>query len=277
MNGQLANKMKTLNLSQPPSVFVRIFGSFQPLQLVLLAVWFGVMTAVPIGIWTIGEQSIPITMLVGTLAQAALVIAILTNVWGWQRTWLTFAGVGVLGWLAEFIGTTTGLPFGRYEYTELLWPQIGHVPLLVPVAWFILLPSCWRLAEMILGAGAKNWQRAAVAAFGMVTWDLLLDPQMVNWGFWIWQDVPAFSWFGIPFLNFFGWFLVAFLMGLILRPASLVQTGWSLWLVFAISWFLETFGLLFFWGLPGPAVAGGLVMGGLMIWSFRAYVGEKHV
>lgn len=269
--------MRSLNLSRTPSLLTALFRNFQPIQLALLTLWFVVMTCVPIAIWTIGEQTIPYTMLAGTLAQAAVVIAILINVWGWQRTWLTFAGVAVMGWLAEVIGTVTGLPFGRYEYTDLLWPQIAHVPLLVPVAWFILLPSCWRIAEMILGDDAKNWQRAALAAASMVAWDLLLDPQMVNWGFWIWQDVSAFSWFGIPFLNFFGWFVVAFLMGLVLRPKSLASTGWSLWLVFAITWFLETFGLLFFWGLTGPAVGGGLVMGALMIGSFRAYAGEKHV
>lgn len=220
------------------------------------------MTAVPIAIWTLGEQTIPTTMLLGTLFQAAVVLSILTPVWGWRRTWLTFLAVGTMGWLAEFIGTATGLPFGRYFYTNRLQPQIGHVPLLVPIAWFMLLPACWRLAEMI---GGNRWQRAITAASSMVAWDLLLDPQMVNWRFWVWENVPNVSWFGIPFLNFFGWFLVSLLMTLILRPPSLKQTGLTLWLVFAVTWFLETFGLLFFWGLAGPAVGGGLVMGGLMV------------
>ena len=231
------------------------------------------MTAVPIAIWTIGEQTIPTTMLLGTLFQAAVVISILLPVWGWQRTWLTFLAVGVMGWLAEFIGTATGLPFGRYFYTDLLQPQIGHVPLLVPIAWFIILPACWRLAEMI---GGNAWQRAVVSACAMVAWDLLLDPQMVNWGFWVWENVPAFSWFGIPFLNFFGWFLVSFLMTIILRPPSLSKTNLMLWLVFAVTWFLETFGLLFFWDLAGPAIGGGLVMGGFMIWAIVSYSETNH-
>lgn len=222
------------------------------------------MTAVPICIWTIGEQTIPYTMLLGTITQAAVVISILLPAWGWQRTVGTFVAVGLMGWLAEFVGTSTGLPFGRYFYTDLLQPQIGHVPLLVPIAWFIMLPACWRLAEMIDGTA---WQRAAVAAFGMLAWDLLLDPQMVNWGFWVWENVPTISWFGIPFINYFGWFLVSLLMTLILRPPSLQKTGLPLWLVFAITWFLETFGLLFFWGLPGPAIGGGFIMGGLMAWA----------
>ncbi|MFK7805465.1 MAG: carotenoid biosynthesis protein [Anaerolineae bacterium] len=242
----------------------------------LMALWFVVMTAVPIAIWTVGPQSIPVTMLLGTVCQAAVVLSILIPVWGWQRTLLTFFGVGVMGWAAEYIGTTTGLPFGAYFYTDLLQPQIGHVPLLVPVAWFILLPACWRLAEMISGNTHRTsrWLTALIAAGCMVAWDLLLDPQMVNWGFWVWQDVPAISWFGIPFLNYFGWFLVSFLMTVILQPPSLKNTGIALWLVFAITWFLETFGLLFFWGLPGPAVGGGLIMGGFMVWSY--YSGAKQ-
>ena len=66
-------------------------------------------------------------------------------------------------------------------------------------------------------------QRATIAAFGMVTWDLLLDPQMVNWNFWVWENVPSFSWFGIPFLNFVGWFLVSFLMTIILQPEEVAR------------------------------------------------------
>lgn len=245
-----------------------IFAEMQPITLSLMYLWFGAMTAVPIAIWTFGEHTVSITMLLGTLAQAAVVVSILVPVWGWGRTLLTFLAVGVMGWLAEFIGTATGLPFGRYFYTDLLWPQLAHVPLLVPVAWFILLPACWRLGEMI---GGNVWQRALISAAGMVTWDLLLDPQMVNWGFWVWQDVGPLSWFGIPFLNYFGWFLVSFLMTIILRPRPLTGTGYSLWLIFALTWFLETFGLLFFWGLPGPALGGGLAMGCLMVWSFLRF------
>ena len=269
--------MKALDRLPKPSLLAEIFDDFRPVELFLLSVWFMVMTAVPIAIWTIGEQTIPTTMLLGTLTQAAVVIAILTNAWGWRRTWLTVAAVGLMGWLAEFVGTVTGLPFGRYSYTELLWPQVGHVPLLVPIAWFILLPSCWRLAEMVLGADSKVWQRAGLTGLGMVAWDLLLDPQMVNWGFWIWESSPAVSWFGIPLLNFVGWFIVAFVMTLVVQPPSLNKTGLALWLVFAMTWFLETFGLLFFWGLPGPALGGGVVMGALMIFSVITYVGEKHV
>lgn len=235
-----------------------------------MAIWFVVMTAVPISIWIMGPKTIPVTMLLGTVFQATVVLSVLIPAWGIQRGLLTFLGVAIMGWAAEYVGTETGLPFGRYYYTDLLQPQIGHIPLLVPVAWFILLPACWRLAEMIGGPQINRWMAALISAFCMVAWDLLLDPQMVNWGFWVWQDVSSISWFGIPFLNYFGWFLTAFLMTLILHPPSLKQTGPVLWLVFAITWFLETFGLLFFWDLAGPAIGGGLVMGGLMVWSFRS-------
>jgi uncharacterized membrane protein len=245
----------------------RFFLNLPLITKILVGVWFGTMTAVPIAIWSIGEQTIPMTMLLGTLCQAAVVVSILVPVWGWPRTLLSFLAVGLMGWLAEFIGTATGLPFGHYFYTPLLQPQIARVPLLVPIAWFILLPACWRLAEMIYGHDGKRWIKASIAAFGMLTWDLLLDPQMVKWGFWVWENIPDISWFGIPFLNYFGWFIVSFLMTFILNPPSLENSGSALWLVFAITWFLETFGLLFFWGLPGPAIGGGLIMGGLMAWA----------
>jgi putative membrane protein len=44
-------------------------------------------------------------------------------------------------------------------------------------------------------------------------------------------------------------------------------------LIYGITWALESIGLAVFWGLPGPAVAGFLVMGSvvaLTIYNLRA-------
>jgi hypothetical protein len=39
--------------------------------------------------------------------------------------------------------------------------------------------------------------------------------------------------------------------------------------IYAITWALETIGLLFFWGLPGPALVGGAVMGLVLLLALR--------
>ncbi len=48
-------------------------------------------------------------------------------------------------------------------------------------------------------------------------------------------------------------------------PAALV-------LVYGVTWFLETVGLIVFWGLPGPGALGGLAMGACLVaalWQHR--------
>src|SRR5436190_1199972 len=48
---------------------------------------------------------------------------------------ISFAGA----WIVEHIGETTGLPFGRYTYTDVLQPQLfGVVPLAIPCAWLMV-------------------------------------------------------------------------------------------------------------------------------------------
>ncbi|MEM7800035.1 MAG: carotenoid biosynthesis protein, partial [Chloroflexota bacterium] len=192
-----------------------------------------------------------------------------------------------LGWAAEFIGTQTGLPFGVYHYTEKLQPQIGHVPLLIPIAWFMMLPVSWGLAQQLfytINASAKGENEnenenegksatspfrqrliiAVISAVYMTAWDLFLDPQMVAWDFWVWESPGQINYFGIPLLNYAGWLLVSFLMTWLINPPDLRVIYPQLWLMYAIVWFLETFGLLLFWGLAGPAIVGGIVMGSLL-------------
>jgi putative membrane protein len=41
------------------------------------------------------------------------------------RTWRGgFAAVCLLGFAAEYLGVRTGVPFGRYHFTEMLGPKI---------------------------------------------------------------------------------------------------------------------------------------------------------
>ena len=56
-----------------------------------------------------------------------------------------------------------------------------------------------------------------------------------------------------------GWWGTAVLLTALIEPKNLPAR--PLLIIYTITWFLETFGLLFFWGLPGPALVGGVVMG----------------
>jgi len=237
------------------------------LSYTLLLIWLLTMIALPIGRWVLGDTIIPTGVTLAAILQAAAVFSMVLPQWGWKRSTQTLLIIAILTWGAEFIGHRTGFPFGDYHYTEQLQPQIAGVPLLIPIAWFMLLPSSWVMAQLIVGE-RTNWQKQAlfviVSAAALTAWDLFLDPQMVGWNFWQWENPSGY--FGIPWSNYLGWLLVAALVTAVVNPPELKPM--PLALVYGIVWFLQTVGQAVFWGQVGPAVVGSLAMGSILIFAF---------
>lgn len=221
------------------------------------AVWFLVMVAVPILRWVLGEGAERIGISLGVVAQAGLVIFVLAGFLSPARLILTILAVPAFGWAAEFIGSKTGFPFGGYEYTDVLHPQIGRVPLLIPLAWLMMMPPAWTVGQLIVGDESRLLS-ALVAGAAFTAWDFFLDPQMVTWNFWKWHRRGGY--FGIPWVNFLGWFLIASLISYAVAPEGAAEMH-VLYLVWIGTWFLQSFGQFFFWKLRGPAISGFFVMG----------------
>ena len=97
-----------------------------------------------------GEEAFSQGIAAGVLAQAAGVVWLLAQAWGWPGA--LRAGFGIVGltWLAEFGGSSWGFPFGQYHYSTLLQPQILGVPLWIPLAWLMMLPPAWAVAAALL-------------------------------------------------------------------------------------------------------------------------------
>jgi uncharacterized membrane protein len=114
---------------------------------------------------------------------------------------IAFIAVYLVSLGSELLGTTYGIPFGAYSYTELLGTQwLERVPVLIPLSWFTMGWAVWVMA--------RRWTRGwAAVAFGtalLVAWDLLLDPAMSKvTSYWIWGDVG--SYYGMPWSNLAGW------------------------------------------------------------------------
>lgn len=231
----------------------------------LLIGWVLIMVATPILIGGFGPTARPWVIMAGVTMQTAAVLSILLPAWGASRTLRATATVALLAWAAEYIGSQTGFPFGRYAYSALLQPQLGHVPLVIPFAWMMMLPAAWAVASCLVGT-RRLLPFTAVSAVALTAWDLFLDPQMVAWGFWEWASPGGY--FGIPWVNFLGWLLVGGLMTAVVRPDQLPRI--PLLIVYGVTWALETIGLLAFWQLPGPALVGFVVMGALLLLAARA-------
>lgn len=237
--------------------------------ILFLLLWVLTMITLPIVGWTLGDAALRQGMSVGVLIQFAAVLAALQSAWGWKHTLQVFFIVTGIAFFAEWLGSTTGFPFGKYHYTALLQPQVGGVPLLIPLAWMMMLPPAWAVAQTILGAKSRlaAWQGVLLSAFAFTAWDLFLDPQMTAWGFWVWETPGAY--FGIPLVNFVGWLLVSAIITVVVQPSGLPLV--PLLVIYGITWFLQSVGLGIFWSQPLPALVGFLGMGCFVVLAWRGW------
>jgi putative membrane protein len=124
----------------------------------------------------------------------------------------------------------------------------------------MIIPVSWAVGQAIVGPPETLWARLAIAAIGAgatTAWDLYLDPQMVKWGFWEWDQDGAYL--GIPIRNFIGWFFTALVMGLILFPPAIPVA--PLLLLFSLIWIMQFVAQMLFWKLRVSAVVGLVAMG----------------
>lgn len=231
----------------------------------LLITWVAGMLAMPIGEWIVGRGGLIAGVILTVLLQAWLATFFLVRAGGVRRTAFIVATVAVVAWASEALGSHTGFPFGAYHYTDRLQPQLLGVPLLIPLAWLMMLPPAWAVSQRITGR-ASGPLFVAVSALAFTAWDLFLDPQMVHWGLWTW-DQPG-QYFGIPLVNFAGWLGVSALITALARPPALPIR--PLLVIYTLTWLIETVGLILFWGLYGPALAGFVGMGLFVALAWRS-------
>jgi putative membrane protein len=238
---------------------------------VALFAWAAVLIATPIAVWQFGEQVFALMAALGTLAQLAATLSALALGWPGGRIVRALLVVLLFSWLIEWLGQVSGFPFGRYAYTAALQPQVAGVPSLIPLAWMMMLAPAWGVAEAILGRsrerlrGSYPFIFAALSGLIFTAWDLYLDPQMTARRLWVWQQPGGY--FGIPWINYFGWWLSAALLTLAVRPSGLPQL--PLFVIYTLTWAFQAVGLGVFWGQPGPAFFGFLGMGVYVVWAWQ--------
>lgn len=177
---------------------------------------------------------------------------------------VTVAGGG--GLLAEAVGVATGFPFGDYAYTGSLGLQILGVPVVVPLAWVMM---AWPALVVARTLTSGRVAVTAVGAIALTTWDVFLDPQMVAAGHWTWlQPTPGLPLVpGVPLTNYLGWLVVTVLIMAVLNAVLPPHDGPSAPAAALYLWvyFSSVMAHFVFFGLPGSAVMGGLLMGAVAV------------
>ena len=236
---------------------------YNPIFGICYAVWLLAMIAIPILRRLLGDSVLATGVSVTVLLQATATFAALCTAWPGRKVLKTALLIVVLAWMLEWIGSTTGIPFGRYHYTDQLQPQLGRVPLLIPLAWLMMLPPAWAIGQSIIDSRIYL-PFVSLSALAFTAWDFFLDPQMVAWGLWEWE--AAGGYFGIPWINFAGWALGAAVVTTIVRPVDVPIR--PLALIYVTTWFLQLTGQLLFWRMVGPALGGGVSMGVFVMFYF---------
>jgi putative membrane protein len=233
------------------------------------ALWLTFTLATPFIDFLTAGLVFPVLASIGVLLQLSAALLVLARAWSLRRVLAVGLTVVMITWVAEWLGTSTGLLFGRYRYTALLQPQIMAVPVLIPLAWMMMLPPAWAIASAVIDP-RRRLAFAAFSAVAFTAWDLYLDPQMVARGLWAWESQTAmpFAYYGIPGANFLGWLLTAFLVTLLCAPRDLPTR--PLAVIYTLTWLLQAIGLGLFWGQPGPALAGFVGMGVFVAQFWRA-------
>ena len=126
----------------------------------------------------------------------------------------------------EAVGLATGFPYGGYSYSAALGPTVLGVPFLVPLAWLMMAWPSWLLAGLLtrrIGRRGQTVARIASAAAVFAGWDVVLDPQLVQNGYWTWAHphpgLPGIA--TVPLTNLAGWLLA----GLVVMTGLHLATG----------------------------------------------------
>jgi putative membrane protein len=160
---------------------------------------------------------------------------------------------------AEFVGVTTGLPYGAFHYTDGMGYRLGGI-----VPWsvaFVFAPLV--LGSMRLASWVTTDARLAIptSSLILVIHDMVLDPAAVYGGYWIWAREGAY--YGVPAGNFIGWLLVGLLASTIMHLLTAgVQTRlWRLPPGTEISLFEITCFWAGFSALSGMLLPAGIGLG----------------
>jgi putative membrane protein len=157
------------------------------------------------------------------LLAGAVLTRFLTRHAGWK--WLTAFGVlYAISLTSELLGTTYGIPFGAYSYSEALKPMwLSRVPVGIPLSWFYMAVPSYAIASKLLHDRRSTAARIGLASFILLAWDLALDPAMSSaTRYWEWGE--SGSYYGMPLLNLFGWYIT----GIVLMSAlaALKSNSW---------------------------------------------------
>lgn len=141
-----------------------------------------------------------------------------TVTFGKRRGIALCIAIGISTFAIEGLSAHYDVFFGNYDYTKLFPPLLFGVPIGIGFAWIVMIMAGHTLTVHVRGRLLK----IVLASLYVLALDLVLDPvAYVAKSYWIWHSDSAY--YGIPWTNFAGWFVVAFMWQLILQAMPVKQ------------------------------------------------------
>lgn len=138
----------------------------------------------------------------------------LRHAWQERRSLTYVIGAAtVFGFIVEYSQVSKAHP--PYHYTEAVISLPGPVPLGICLSWGIIIYAVLVTTELM---NLPRLARALFCGFLAVSIDFVLDPAFVALKFWIWTE-PG-PWFGVPWVNYVGWFVIVSSFTLTIQQAQ---------------------------------------------------------
>lgn len=156
----------------------------------------------------------------------------------------------ILTFILEYMGTQGLIPNCEFYYTgDPAFSILGEVPLLTPLGWLIIFYSGLIMTYIIFNGFLKDIKKenftkkpfmlltgAVTTGLIVLSWDLIHDPVSVAFKAWIWKTKGIY--YGIPIMNFVGWFVIAFAIYLLFHYYLLKKKRQTNFQKYSNSWFI---------------------------------------
>lgn len=146
----------------------------------------------------------PLLVLIGILVMRSPLLVALAPLVN-RRAIAILAALTVYTYAIEYVGLTTGWPYGDFTYLQEIGPVVEGVPIALPILFLPLVLNAVLLSVLLLrNAGRSRLLRLTTAVGIVLLIDLVLDPAAVAIDFWAYEQGV---YYGVPLSNFAGWLL----------------------------------------------------------------------